>query len=478
MVLGPNQPLPSNFLDGQLGLPRDLVSYLNAQQAKQVIKTTEISRYYLNGTTGNDSNDGRSPTTPKKHPQALSDSLPDLIKHHTVVHCSGPITFSDHVYIGSRVSPGVRLYFDGGNTWEDTGEGIQTTTGSSVDSLVVSGAGWSTDQHFGVMVRVLTGPAAIPGDDIRRIFSNTSDTVVPSKSFSVDPGTGATFEIIKPATSFQSTSGNKFIYITTDGEGGHNGSEVVFQRLTFGTETYPRFENVARGLVGGVVCEYDSAAVYMQDNTSLSFLASIYDVDSAFSLIHDGIGGISFIHPNAQVRVKWSRIQLSYSMFAGGLLLDTCHGPFWAISSRVKDGLIIDHMGITEGIAGIRNFSGWQASAITNASGPGILVKGGSAQIAAGVDISDCSTHGIEVTRNGEVYLEGDVTGTGNGSSGVYAHDRSTVFTKSGSPPTITGNSGTVDLSFDGSTQKAAWATVNTTPQLETTTDLLLAKAI
>ena len=92
------------------------------------------------------------------------------------------------------------------------------------------------------------------------------------------------------------------------------------------------------------------------------------------------------------------------------------------------------------------------------------------------MDFSDCSTFGI-VANNSYISLDGIVTGTGNTVGGLYAHSGSKVFTESGAAPTLTGGA-TVELSFDGSTQQATWATVNSTPQVEVTTDIILAKAV
>ena len=78
---------------------------------------------------------------------------------------------------------------------------------------------------------------------------------------------------------------------------------------------------------------------------------------------------------------------------------------------------------------------------------------------------------------NSTVYMLGVVVGTGNTTGGLYAHSGAKVFTKSGAAPTLTGGS-TIELSFDGTTQQETWANVNTTPQVEVTTDIILAKAV
>lgn len=79
------------------------------------------------------------------------------------------------------------------------GSGVQPFTASSVTTttLTVTGAGWTTDQFKGHVVRVTSGGA---NGSMRRIVSNTADTISWTTAISTLSGT-PTFSVIAPSGS-------------------------------------------------------------------------------------------------------------------------------------------------------------------------------------------------------------------------------------------------------------------------------------
>jgi hypothetical protein len=125
----------------------------------------------------------------------------------------------------------------------------------------------------------------------------------------------------------------------------------------------------------------------------------------------------------------------------------------------------------------IKSDANHRNTVIAGSGGPGLLIDNCQIVIGDRVTIEDNTEAGVEVTNAGILEMQAALGGTGNGTCGVHAHRGAKVFPKSGSAPTITGGV-SIELSFDGSTEQADWATVNTTPQVEGTTDQILAKAV
>ncbi len=89
---------------------------------------------YVNGTTGNDADNGLTPETAKKTIQAAVDTLPDRIK------CNVTIDIADGIYpesvrvFGMAVEPGKNLTFIGDETWTAASAGNPTVQVTGQDS--------------------------------------------------------------------------------------------------------------------------------------------------------------------------------------------------------------------------------------------------------------------------------------------------------------------------------------------------------
>jgi hypothetical protein len=460
-----DQPIPekhfaalANITPRQDGL--DLRGFLNSRTRT----TTEELHLYADGANGNDANDGLSASAPKKTLQAVLDMVPEFVQHNTMIHLAGDFVLAEDAYKTVVVAPSQAFVLSGEyGDWTDTGEGILTTTAGDKTALDVSGAGWTTDEHAGYYIEILTGDAA---GEIRQVFSNDSDTLVPSKDFSVDPrGSGeATFRIVKQRTTID---GKVHLNVMSSGR-----IKVQHLRFTAGSFCY---------MGGDGDCSISSTMFEdLPSNTTWFIRCAVLNIVGwgywdDFSTNYSG-GGVAFLGTKTLAINDCVSVGLQGSYFSVAVQVFGSNYISAAFGSRFTAGIELHGM-LNQFIPHLRgSAAGYRDGSISNASGPGVLVSNGYVQVQAGMDISNCSTWGIEA-YDSTVVLVGVVTGSGNTTGGLYAYAGSKVLTTSGSAPTLTGGS-TIELSFDGSTQQATCATVDSTPQVEVTTDILLAKAV
>jgi hypothetical protein len=477
MAIDTIDPLRIDELDGQLGQSsRSLVERLNQMRLASVSETTEILHLYANGDTGNDEDSGRTSDKPKKTLQAVFDLIPVVLNHSVVVHLRGTFADTDALVSGHLIRwENTKLIIDGGPDYQvhddNGGAGWAVTTGSAT-AITVAGTPWTTDEHGGYVVEVMTG--AQEGER-RLVHKQTSNTITPHKDW-VDL-TGQTIRIVKPATTITGPS-----YFSLEGLlGGVGGSGVFVQRLTLSSSTgiISRFTSTNVYFTQVVIEQAPSNAVIFQyTNTSIQWNASLADVSNPSGALLTGVfslssSGLILLNPNTLVVGR-------QCYFGDGLNVLGCPCLFGQ-GTRIVGRLLLDgcvDFNKAFGWYALANDAGYAPARVSEAaSGPGVVVQESNVTIGGGCVIENNNTHGIEVKENSLLRLDGAVAGTGNGTSGVYAHDGSKVLIDGAAVPTITGNSGTVELTFDGSAQKAPWATVGTTPQIETGVDLISAKA-
>jgi len=83
------------------------------------------------------------------------------------------------------------------NARAEVGTTIETATSSgagSTSTLVDSGIGWDSNEHVGKNVEIVSGVGA---GNIRRIESNTSDTLTVSDLFTIAPSSTSVYKIVK-----------------------------------------------------------------------------------------------------------------------------------------------------------------------------------------------------------------------------------------------------------------------------------------
>lgn len=169
---------------------------------------------YADGSSGDDDNDGLSVGSPKKTLQAVLDLIPDVIAHNTSMHLKG--TFTDQFILVSRhIKQFARFIIDGGDDLTQLA-GVFTSTAPETDIRHIGDSllSLTPDQYKGYWIEVTSGPAA---GEIRNIQQHDATTFTPCVRFSVDPGVGATFRVVRPTTTIQASVGVSFISIQLTG---------------------------------------------------------------------------------------------------------------------------------------------------------------------------------------------------------------------------------------------------------------------
>jgi hypothetical protein len=483
MAIDTIDPLRIDELDGQLGQSaRSLVERLNALRAAAVSETTAELHLYADGDNGSDDDSGRSADKPKKTLGAVIDLIPTICNHPVVVHLTGTFTESDYISLNNRhvglpssrsgySSPAAGIVFDGGpnkQIQDDNGGSNYTATSGSTTSFIDSGAPFTVANVEGYMIEILTGSAA---GDTRLVHTATTTEITPHEDFSAAISAGDTCRFVKPATLIDAPAFSIF--------GCSTGSPLGFirvQRLLF--NGFLEMEAVqGQTLFAECIVQKPSGYGLLVSNMFQLVAAwGLVDVDNPSGGL-DGVFGLSVPHSNVSASAL-NHSQLS-SVYIGGTFERTAGSLLSSSGSRFKKVLITGGNTQLSGASStFDNTAGYAPTTIKGSSDSGLILSSGAVvEIEAGVDISDNTTHGIEVREGSILKLKGAVVGTGNGTSGVYCHMRSSVFIDGAAVPTLTGNSGTVELTFDGTTERAPWATVGATPQIQTAGDLLVAMA-
>ncbi len=89
-----------------------------------------------------------------------------------------------------------KTFYDLWNARAEVGTTIETATasGGSTSTLIDTGIGWDTDEHLGKNVEITSGTGA---GQIRRIESNTTDTLTVSDLFTTAPDATSVYKIVK-----------------------------------------------------------------------------------------------------------------------------------------------------------------------------------------------------------------------------------------------------------------------------------------
>lgn len=300
-------------------------------------------------------------------------------------------------------------------------------------------------------MRVLTGAAA---GQIRMIHGNTVDTVVPQKNFSVDPGIGATFDIVRPATTIAASVASGIWYV--------NHVRAYIQRLYFsGSKTAIYGQD--GGMIGVQVIAMDSTSstplVCWQGCETIATSSSGFYNPTPGAIAWDQSipVGVSVRSSGKKVRIdgaSWVTISglISTALQVTGSAIAQVSGGFRSAGSCVFRSCSDINSGYL-----FANASGYATTKFTNSAGPGCLFDG-SVLSVKDATFYGSSGHGIEL-KGGVLSIVGAVSGTGNTGAGVYAHSGSVVHIKHGTPPTLTGTVG--DFSTDGTTAATTWAAVD-----------------
>jgi hypothetical protein len=474
-------PLKGDLFAGQLGDMSDsdgLVAILNQLDSEHASVTTEELHVYADGTSGLDSNDGLTSSTPKKTLGAVFALVPDHVKHNTAIHLSGTFENMGTVRLASYIDANVNLIIDGGDSVtviDDNAGSNYAGDISSISSIGLSTAGWTVDEHAGYIVEVVSGAGGTTGEQ-RLIHGNTSTTITPCINFSADPGAGAIFRIVRPATTFSGGSFQGF-YIQTSGTGA-----VFLQRLYLSGTKSTIVINLSKSEVDLALVVSDSSNAANGSLQSLNGGAYLrladfgyYDPNS-FAFKNTQKGGFSARNASGNVSL-WGIRQLSIKgSYFRRLSISNSYIVSFGNGCRVKGGS--SALVARESMFGQIAFTDVNSATtkIDGSSGVGLSLVNSFMTIAAAITVSDHGSHGIECDSS-RLEMTEAVAGSGNTGAGVRAKNNSTVLITDGKAPTLTGTVG--NLSFDGTTQASTWAAIDGgTPAIETTADLVVAKEV
>lgn len=427
-------PVPEDAFEGKITKPVSdyLVVLLNWLWSHIAKSTPENLHFYADGTNGDDDNDGRSPSAPKKTKAAVFALIPDHIPSGIYVffHLSGVFTETGYIYMPKTSGPG-NVVVCGGTNRTPVDANVYTATSAGVTHLTDSGAPFTADQYYNLEVEILTGPAA---GQYRAVQGNSTTAVTPMKNFSVDPGVGATFRFVRPSTTL-----NASVYFAGP-------SSIHVQNLYWATGGPYVFAHQGTINLSHLIVEASNSGFYGTEYVAFG-VNTRSPVDG--SLISGGTAAYSILYRDAtkKLDIFYARVALSgigapkidvhFSLFANyGLWL----------GARAK-GNVVTRGCVGRGWGFIANQSGYATTKINPASGVGLLIKSSDLDLDSGT-IENCGSHGIEI-QSSRIDIQGALAGTGNGGAGIRGHLGAKVLIKNGDPPTITGTVG--DFSVDGS---------------------------
>ena len=418
--------------------------------------TIKESHYYADGTSGNDSNDGLTVSTPKKTLTALSTIIPFQIRHNTSVHLSGTFAYPDELSLTNSVDNAAVLIVDGGEdlTVVDDNTGTNyTATAASTLALTDAAASWTIGDLDGYWCKVLTGPAA---DQIRLIQKNTADTLTFCTAYSVSPDIGATYAIYRPTTEINggNSSNINIIKVNKSGSG-----YLYIQNLYFsGNYSYMYIHNGEWIVIKDIITD----AIYSNYfyNANLLFLGSTsyINADTFVSSSTTRIAGVSQRNINSQFYISSSEYIAIYNSYFRKLTLYQNQTNYIYYGTRIKGGgLILNGNNYVSFLSSSSNYSSCE---IDGVSGSGVDCTNSNLILPSTTNdpiIQNCSSHGISL-KNSNLILEDIIGGTGNVGAGIYMSRNSQIIVSSGITPTITGTVG--DISVDGTTEIITWADI------------------
>lgn len=414
---------------------------------------------YANGTTGSDKNNGLSETSPKKSLKGIFNSLPPrfavydslAVKYNprVYVHCRGAFETSEDNWIDSDLGD-IYIYLDGGGEVETVAGPFEVTVAVNGLSVVKTGAGWTTDEFMGYMIKCTAG-----GSDLgtfRICTQNTEDTLYLPYIWS--DATEVT--IVKPATTLGSNTNTTPI-------GFNLFSPTAVFILSRMTINEPQFQCVFNGPViyaAGLVIEKCAAIPFKLKGHGYLYAKIYYDIDDPeIPLIQEpfmahGIG-ITSSAGNTEIEHKGSSCYMYSSVIGDLTIMARVTGSCLYAGCRCRK---IFSRGSYESLFG-GNAANWAGTKILNSDENGITIEygcGTSSTYATQdpVQISNAAAHAIEVRRHG-YYAIGNMQGSGNGGAGLYIHNESIARIVRNLGTALTGALG--EVTIDGEFQQYTW---------------------
>lgn len=444
--------------------------------------TGDIFHVYADGLNGNDKNTGYDEAAPKKTAVSALAAFPDFIEHNCCLHLKNTFETSlDNNIIFDKWIHFMKTFIIDGGDELTTLSGPHTADIHTTKTIGLTTAGWSVDEHQGKWVQLTSGACT---GQIRRVHENTATTLRVSRQWSEDPG-ACTFNIVEPKTCIGNNTGATALDIIPFPRGG---GILKIQRLKFNDDNV----QVKIESASPYECTVDLAALMFAKNKSIAITLetmleatlgpSILDPDTFTAISeNDHSTGISILN-TGEVNLFGIMHLTANSIDAKKFTARACRFHNFGNGFRLRNVELYETQSIKDKAGGfITCASEYYSNIIESSTARGLLVRGSWCKIdynaSAPTIIRNNTTHGIEVKDNGYLWLNGALEGTGNGSSGVYLGIKATVEIDEDNPPTLTGNSGTVEVTIDGTTQKETWANIAAGASVCYPKKLLLAKA-
>lgn len=443
-----------------------------------ITKTTEELHVYVNASTGSDDNDGLTPTTAKATIQAGLALIPFHIAHNVALHLEGVFTVSSTLAIERYVNEDVKFLIDGGDEVTVIADNAGTPWAadiSSSSSIGLSTLSWAVDAYAGYLVEILSGPAA---GQTRMIQANTATTLTPVRNFSIDPGAGAQFRVVRPTTEIAG-GGGVLLYTRNNGGGFLILQRVYYQSGSFGAEG-------SGGTTWNMVISDSNAFESSWINNCGLFSTAFFSDPDTFATL------LSSTAPYGGMSARGSGFFGTYLRACTEVILN---GSYLTNSLWWKTQMINFRSGsrcraaLIEGCplntfaspfpTAIRSNSGYAATTFgpsTSSFGgnrPCIYVQKSDVSIGNGVDIRDSLSNGIELAQS-LLLLDAAVTSSANANFGIFAHSNSSIWLNSSLTPTVSGTNG--DLSIDDTTQVSTWAAIIGGTPVANATEMVVAK--
>ena len=406
--------------------------------------------YYLNPSTGNDSNDGLSVGSPiLTLDHFWNNILPDMINQTYVLYLAAGTTPTDTGPNGGYFS---EKFFTVDGSVKFYGEDALDYTGSGGEMVVTSGdvdfstfspsPGWTTDEHKGKLAHDKTA------GEIRQILSNTADTLNFVPHFSADT-TGDTLEI---ATQASKIDGYTAFFVTgmgnvTVAQIDHIGQDY-FEFYGSGLLHLSRFCSDGSLWVEGMGAGYRQCRVrfYGFSEYGPSFLDNggvDHYVENA-ELQWDRLGfmrnWLDILHCNIQA---WN---MDGGVIEGSVTLDTCE----LVNDYGFGGITIDAGSSYSYALDIRACKRMRITGVTS-------LIGGS---VAGMRVQSSQV----IVNNSSLYGS-------NGSYGVLLRHGAQLRLKSGATPTVYG--ATAEVADNAGT--STWAAIQGGTPLVNTNEMTVA---
>jgi hypothetical protein len=429
---------------------------------------------YANAATGNDANDGLTPATPKLTLQAVFNLVPYQVRHDVIIHLSGQFVIPHDTSFQKRMFDFATLTIDGGDqvTVVADNAGSPWAADIHLDGYIgLSSLTWTPEFYTGYMVQILTGPAA---GDIRTIKSNTATTLVPTIAFSADPGVGATFRIVRPATTIEQTGIPFDVEQHTHGDWTFDGTGYVnIQRLTF-TGTAPL--NFHGGYGGEIRLSLSAVVIDKMTIWRVGFIfqRGLFGLNTD---VHDPavFGNTTLLANN---KCGFGSVGGDGSIFVFDVLVEFATGDFSCTGSLVQYALLNessvrivgDYSRVKQMVllqsrtygalpASNMEFGGFVPFGYPGPGLPSISMMESSLYLNNCSFSSPLDSYGVAM-RGSVIRFDGTITGT-CANAGVYAYDLSKVYLESGAVSISLTGSGIGDLTWDGVTPVVGgWASI------------------